>query len=60
MHDRYTEFQKNIESVFWREPVKRAYGKIIVFAKANGKLSFETVDSERCDEIGRKIVIWSN
>ena len=43
-----------------REPVKRAYGKIIVFAKVNGKLSFETVDSERCDEIGRKIVIWSN
>ena len=34
----YTEAQKIIESSFGRIPVKRAHGKVIVFAKMNRKL----------------------
>ena len=40
----YTEAQKIIESSLRREPVKRAHGKVIVFAKMDGKLSFEVVE----------------
>ena len=39
-----TEAQKIIESSLRSDPVKRAHGKIIVFAKMDGKLSFEVVE----------------
>ena len=40
----YTKAQKNIESSLRRDPVKRAHGKVIVFTKMDGKLSFEVVE----------------
>ena len=40
----YIVLQKNIESSLGRDPVKRAHGKVIVFAKVNGKLSFKIVE----------------
>ena len=40
----YTEAQKIIESSLRRIPVKRVHGKVVVFAKVNGKLSFEIVE----------------
>ena len=40
----YTEVQKIIESSLRRYPVKRAHGKVIVFAKMDGKLSFEVIE----------------
>ena len=39
----YTGIQKNKESSFRREPVKRTHGKIVIFAKMNGKLHFEVI-----------------
>ena len=40
----YTKAQKIIESSLRRDPVKRAHGKVIVFTKMDGKLSFEVVE----------------
>ena len=40
----YTKEQKIIESSLRRNPVKWAHGKVIVFAKMDGKLSFEVVE----------------
>lgn len=40
----YTKVQEIIESSLRRDPVKRAHGEIIVFAKMDGKLSFEVVE----------------
>ena len=40
----YTVLQKIIKSSLRRIPVKRAHGKVVVFAKVNGKLSFEIVE----------------
>ena len=37
----YTEIEKIKEGSFWRDPVKRAHRKIVVFTKMNGKLRFE-------------------
>ena len=36
-----------MESSLGREPGKMAHGKVIVFVKVNGKLSFEVVGSLR-------------
>ena len=40
----YTEAQKIIESSFGRIPVKRAHGKVIVFAKMNRKLRLKVAE----------------
>lgn len=43
----YTEVSEIMESSLGREPGKMAHGKVIVFVKVNGKLSFEVVGSLR-------------
>ena len=40
----YIAIQEIVESGFRRNPVKRAHGKVIVFAKVNCKLSLEVVE----------------
>ena len=42
----YTEAQKIIESSFGRIPVKRAHGKVIVFAKMNRKLRLKVLNEK--------------
>ena len=40
----YTEAQKFIESSLRRIPVKRVHGKVVVFAKVNGKLRLKVAE----------------
>ena len=53
----YTMLQKIIESSLGRDPVKRAHGKVIVFAKVNGKLVFEIVERVECMRCVKVLII---
>ena len=53
----YTVLQKIIESSLGRGPVKRAHGKVIVFAKVNGKLVFEIVERVECMSCVKVLII---
>ena len=53
----YTVLQKIIESSLGRDPVKRAHGKVIVFAKVNGKLVFEIVERVECMSCVKVLII---
>ena len=53
----YTEIEKIKEGSFGRDPVKRAHGKVIVFAKVNGKLVFEIVERVECMRCVKVLII---